>query len=71
MNCSLQPHASEVTSLCMRGYPLRPGYKPSQHCYSEALVACREAGQWNAAAQLHARLLLDIPTGAARQVGSF
>jgi len=47
------------------------GYKPSQHCYSEALVACREAGQWNAAAQLHARLLLDIPTGAARQTADY
>ena len=34
---------------------------PSQHCYSEALRACAEAGQWNAAAQLHRRLLLDIP----------
>jgi len=47
------------------------GLTPSQHCYSEALVACREAGQWNAAAQLHARLLLAIPTGAARQTADF
>ena len=47
------------------------GLTPSQHCYSEALVACREAGQWNAAAQLHARLLLAIPTGAARQTADY
>ena len=43
------------------------GLTPSQQCYSEALVACREAGLWNAAAQLHARLLLAIPSDAARQ----
>ena len=43
------------------------GLTASQHCYSEALVACREAGLWNAAAQLHARLLLAIPSDAARR----
>ena len=35
--------------------------RPSQHIYAEALCACREAGLWAAAAQLHGEMLLALP----------
>ena len=37
------------------------GLRPSQHIYAEALCACREAGLWSAAAQLHGEMLLALP----------